>query len=284
MIRHALAEGWLLISQRKGVSVILALALAVPICLAGVALSVNRWIAPMVELSRAEPAVAVLLHPQLTEDQRQQWLEAQSRAHQGWRIEAVPPHELTQRLTHWFPYLTDLLEGEGGAILPPMVEVTSDDPEGVAALLDDPSVIAVGPRSSLHGLLRKTSRQLGWLLGFGSAVLLASAGLLAAVWVHLELFRHGDEITIMRLIGATESAVRGPFLVAVVAPGVLAALLSVTGTVLAVEALSRVVVGLGLPPLPVAPATLILEAAAACLLPLAAAAITLHRHAATDFE
>jgi len=36
MIHHALSEGLLLLRQRAGVSVILALALAVPIALAGV--------------------------------------------------------------------------------------------------------------------------------------------------------------------------------------------------------------------------------------------------------
>ena len=223
MIRHALAEGWLLLRQRSAVSVILALALAVPICLAGVTLAVSRWIQPMVELTRDDNVVAVLLHPHMDEGQRRQWIEEQEQAHGEWQIETVPPAELAQRLTHWFPYLSDLLEGEAGDLLPPLVEVTADDPDSVNVLLDSPAVIAVGPRSSLHRLLRETSRQMGWLLGLISAVLLASAGLLAAVWVHLELYRHADEITIMRLIGATESAVRGPFLVAVVAPGLLAA-------------------------------------------------------------
>lgn len=284
MIRHALAEGWLLISQRKGVSLILALALAVPFCLAGVTLTAVRWLEPMVELARNENAVAVLLHPHLTEGQRQKWLEEQRQAHQEWQIESVPTHELAGRLTHWFPYLGDLLEGDAGELLPPLVEITTDDPDSLKPLLDDASVIAVGPRSGLHRLLRRTSREMAWFLGLVSAVLLASAGLLAAVWVHLELYRHGDEITIMRLIGATESAVRGPFLVAVVAPGVLAAVVSVVGTVAAVEALSAVLVTLGLPRLELAAGTLVLEAAAACLLPLATAAITLHRHATADFD
>jgi cell division protein FtsX len=284
VIRHALAEGWILISQRKAVSLILALALAVPFCLAGVTLTVVRWLEPMVKLARNQDAVAVLLHPHLTEEERQQWLENQQQAHQEWRIESVPTPELAGRLTHWFPYLGDLLDGEAGELLPPLVEITTDDPETVRSLLDNPSVIAVGPRSSLHRLLRTTSREMAWFLGLVSAVLLASAGLLASVWVHLELYRHGDEITIMRLIGATESAVRGPFLVAVVAPGVLAAVVSVLGTVAAVEALSAVLVTLGLPRLDLGTGTLALEAAAACLLPLATATITLHRHAAVDFE
>ena len=51
MIRHALAEGWLLLRHRGGVSAILALALAIPICLAGLTWSMMRWMGPLVDLA-----------------------------------------------------------------------------------------------------------------------------------------------------------------------------------------------------------------------------------------
>jgi len=61
MIRHAVAEGWLLLRQRGAVSLVLALALAVPISLAGMGLTIRHWLGPMVGLSGQSSTVAVLL-------------------------------------------------------------------------------------------------------------------------------------------------------------------------------------------------------------------------------
>jgi len=284
MIRHALAEGWLLLRHRGLVSLFLALALAIPIGLAGVTLSVMRWLEPAVGTVDRANVVAVLLHPHMGDAQRAAWLESQRRDHPEWRLEVVAPEQLAQRLIHWFPYLKDLLERDGGAMLPPLVEITTADPESVAVLERSPAVIAVGPRTPLTSLLGRVSRGLGIALAAASVVLLMSAVLLAAVWVHLELYRHADEITIMRLVGATESTIRGPFLVATAAPGLVAGALAALGTSAVVEALSGMAEVLGLPGLTVSPGLLAAQAGAGVVLPLAAAAITLMRHAAVDDE
>ncbi|MBW2527930.1 MAG: hypothetical protein JRI23_27365, partial [Deltaproteobacteria bacterium] len=230
MIRHAVAEGWLLLRHRGLVSLFLALALAIPISLAGVTWAVMRWLEPVVGTTDRANVVAVLLHPHMDDEQREDWLRSQRDDHPGWRLEIVAPEQLALRLSHWFPYLRDLLEQDGGAMLPPLVEITTDDPESVAVLERSPAVIAVGPRTPLRSLLGRVSRGLGLALASTSVVLLISAGLLAAVWVHLELYRHADEITIMRLVGATEPAIRGPFLVAAAAPGLVAGVLAVLAT------------------------------------------------------
>jgi cell division transport system permease protein len=118
------------------------------------------------------------------------------------------------------------------------------------------------------------------VLGVFSAVLLLAASLFAAVWVHLELYRHADEITIMRLVGATESAIRGPFLVVTLAPGMVAAVLAGVATLSGVGWMSRLVAVLGLPRLEVSSFVLVLQAALAFGLPLTSALLTLWRHAA----
>jgi cell division transport system permease protein len=216
--------------------------------------------------------------------QRTAWLDAQRREHLEWRLEVVPPEQLAQRLGHWFPYLEDLLAREGGAMLPSLVEITTADPESVAVLERSPAVIAVGPRTPLTRLLGRVSRSLVVALSATSAVLLIAAALLAAVWVHLELYRHADEITIMRLVGATEPAIRGPFLVATAAPGLVAGVLAVLGTSAVVDGLSGLAGVLGLPPVTVSPWLLAAQAGVGVALPLAAAAITLMRHAAVEGE
>lgn len=284
MIRHALAEGWFLLKSRWIVSGVLAVALAIPIGLAGVTWSVMRWLEPVVGLEVQATVVPVLLHPHMDAAQRRQWLADQRQRHPEWQIEEVSQQRLAERLTRWFPYLGDLLEEGGDSMLSPLVEIATSEPATIDEIVDSPAVIAVGPRSSIYASLGRTARALGWVLGVFSVLLLVAATLFVAVWVHLELYRHNDEVTIMRLVGATESTIRGPFFVASIVPGAIAAALAFGGTRLTVAWLSRLLGVLGLPPVSVPGPVPVLEVILACGLPLAAAAFTLSRHAATDFE
>jgi cell division transport system permease protein len=282
MIHHAVSEGLLLLRQRAGTSAILALALAVPIALAGVGMAVNSWLDPVAELSSRQSSVAVLLRPQLDADLRGRWVAEQSAAHPGWTITEVSSEELAERLGRWFPYLEDLV-GTGDASMPPLIEIATADVDSLSGLEDLPEVLAVGPQSSVQQLLGRVARRLSVAVAVLSAVLLAAAVLLAVVWVHLELYRHADELTIMRLVGATEGTIRGPFVVAVGVTGAAAGGLAVFGTMAAAAALSRMVTVLGLPGVVVTPAQMVVELAIAVILPVAAAAVTLSRHAAEEF-
>lgn len=283
MIRHALAEGWLLLRQRGGVSIVLSLALAVPISLAGVGLTLKQWLAPVAVMSEQTSTVALLLHPRMDQQQRQRWIDDESAAHPEWKITEVPTEELVGRLQRWFPYLEGLMT-TGDATLPPLVEIVTADADSVATLDGRHQVLAVGPRSSIQQTLGRSARSLGWIIAGVSAVLLAGALLLAAIWVHLELYRHGDEITIMRLVGATERTIRGPFLVAVAAPGAVAGALAVAGSLVTVGGLSRLTATLGLPEVQISATTLVLQVVTGLILPLVVAVITLARHATVELE
>jgi cell division protein FtsX len=267
--------------HRVLVSLGLAVSLAVPVCLAGVSWTVIAWLGPVAEMAANADVVPVLLHPLMSEEQRQEWVSEQRAAHPEWRVEEVSPSDLAARLTRWFPYLSDLLEDDGG-MLTPLIEITTRDPESVGALEGSPAVVAIGPRSSVQRTVGSSARAVGTVLVLTSAMLLLAATVFAAVWVHLELYRHSDEITIMRLVGATEPAVRGPFLFACAAPGVAAAVLAAVGTSLAVGRLSVLTASLGLPDLRLSIPVLAMEAMLACGLPLTAAAVVLSRHAAAD--
>jgi cell division protein FtsX len=281
-MRHALVEGWLLLRSRGLVSPVLAVALAIPISLAGVTLSVRQWLAPVIDLGERESVVAVLVHPGLDAGERRAWIAEKARQHPGWTLEEVPPEELAQRLSSWFPYLEDVLGREGPGILPPMVEITTTDPESVSVVNDEAEVLAVGPTSSVNRVVGRAGRRLASVLFAVAVGLVAGAVLLAAVWVHLELHRHADEIAIMRLMGATETTVRGPFFVAVTVPAVLAAVLSVTTTLGVVGWLARLLAPLGLTGVGASIPVLAGQVAGAVGLPLIAALITLERHATTD--
>ena len=282
MMRHAFAEGWLLLKNRGLVSPVLALALAIPISLAGITVSVRGWLDPVMDMADSEIVITVLLHPRLDEGARRAWIDRQAARHPGWRIEAVAPEALADRMSNWFPYLEDLLEREGSALLPPMVEITTREPQKVAALSDDDEVLAVGPTSSVNRIVGRTARRLAVVLVAIAAALVASAVLLAAVWVHLEVHRNAEEIAIMRLMGATEATVRGPFLVAVAAPSLVAAAASVLATVIVVAWLGRLAAPLGLAVGGVPVIIPAVQVLGAVVLPLGAALITLERYAAAE--
>ncbi len=282
MTARALEEGLALLRRRGAVSAVLALSLAVPMSLAGFTISLGLWARPLVALERQTTVVRVLLHPRMDAAQRQDWRADQARLHPDWRLTEVDKATLEERLKVWFPYLQDLLEGENPVELPTLVEVEAGDPEQVTALGEGPAVIAVGPTSSVDRILGLMARRVGWLLGGISAVLMASAFLLAATWIHLEVYRHADEITIMRLVGATEGAIRSPFLVAALIPGICAGLAASGGAWYLVHLVASLVDAMGLTP-PAYPVWLpAAEIAVGMILPVAAAVVTMARHARAD--
>lgn len=279
MIRHVVAEGWLLVRSRLIVTVGLAIALAVPVSLAGITVTARQWLAPVIDLSERDSVVAVLLHPRLSATDRRDWIERQAAMHEDWQLDEVPPETLAERLGSWFPYLRDVLDREGPEMLPPLVEVTTHAPDEVAALRASPDVLAVGPTSSVNRAVGTVARRFATVLVLIAAALAASAMLLAAVWVHLELHRHAEEIAIMRLMGATEAMVRGPFVLAVTVPGIIAAAVSAVMTTSVVAWLVRVAAPIGVSSPSSTTLVLTAQVVVAVGLPLAVALVTLERHA-----
>jgi cell division protein FtsX len=131
VIAHALAEGWLLLRHRGATSVVLALALAVPISLAGVGLTFDLWLQPVAVLSTQTGTVAVLLHPRLDDEARRAWIAGEAAAHPEWSLNEVSAEELAERLRRWFPYLDELLVS-GDASVPPLIEIATTDPDSVS--------------------------------------------------------------------------------------------------------------------------------------------------------
>ena len=269
--------------ERAAVSVILTLALAVPIALAGVGLDIYLWLDPVAEDAAGNSTVAVLLHPRLGPEERGRWMAERSREHPDWTIAEVSSDDLAERLQRWFPYLRDLLQ-TGDVSLPPLIEISTADPGSVESLQGRSEILAIGPRSSIQQTLARVARRLAGIMAGVSGVLLAGAFLLASVWVHLELYRHGDEITIMRLVGATEGTIRGPFLFAVVAPGLVAGAMAAFVSTVTVAGLSRLTTALGLSAIAAPPVVIVAQIAVGGLLPLLAATFTLARHANAEVE
>ena len=251
--------------------------------IAGVGGAVQRWLGPVAAMGGRASTVAVLLHPELELEQRRQWVEQVLETHPDWEVSEVSAEDLIDRLQRWVPYLEELV-GTGDASMPPLIEISTANLESLAALQNQPEVLAVGPQSSIQQLLGRVASRLSWVIGALSVILAAGAVLLAAIWVHLELYRHADELTIMRLVGATEGTIRGPFLVAVGVPGAVAGLVAVAVSRVTTVGLSRMVMVLGLPAVTMTPDIILIQLAASVVLPLVAAALTLARHASEEFE
>ena len=128
-------KGFVVLRERAAVSVILALALGVPIALAGVGLTLHRWLGPVADLSGQRSSVAVLLHPQMEAGERRRWIAELAVGHPDWTVSEVSSSDLTERLQRWFPYLEDLMDS-GDATLPPLVEILTEDPDSVTELED----------------------------------------------------------------------------------------------------------------------------------------------------
>ena len=284
MIRHSISEATGLLRQRAMVGLALAAALAVPIALGGLTLFLAAWLHPYVQSQTPAEAVNVLLRPQVGAAERAAWIADVTKRHPAWKVQAVPPDELANRLVQWFPYLKGVLTTRGNDLLPDLVEVVAADPAQVSLLARDPKVLAVGPTSSVRrGLQTAGSRIAAGLSGLTLFLLLA-AGLLAAVWIHLGMYRHADEITIQRLVGATEAAIRGPFLAVILVTGLVAGVLGVGITVLMVSGVERIAAILGLSHPQLALWIPLLQVATAVLLPLVSSWVALARHSELDLD
>ncbi len=284
MIRHHLSEGLSLLGERPVVSAGLTVAISVALSLGGLTLAVALWAHPLLVRGAESTPVSVLLRPQVQGQVLTRWLTATEKAHPEWRLHTVPHEEIARRLGERFPYLRGLLEEEGPDLLPPMLEVTAPDPGSVRSLEKSPAVLAVGPVSTIQETLSRLSRRLEALLAAVTAALVAVAFLMASIWVHLELYRHSDEIAIMRLVGATESSIRGPYLVSAAIPGLAAGVAAAAATRAGAAWLARLTSAVGLPTVS-APAWLLPGLVLFGLaVPLGAAAWTLSRHAHMESE
>lgn len=217
-------EAGLNIVRSAKVSLLAVVTIAVSLYVGGVFLLFSTNLAGRLEAWRSEALVTIYLEPDAAPEQieplRQTALET------AWTttVETVSPEQAARRFGELFPSLADLV-AEGGAAspantrLPASLEIAYD-PAAVGSagferwletLGAAPAVTMVDDdRDWLRQLetVLGVARVIGWTLG---GVLLAAAVLTSASVIRLTAYIHRDEIAIMRLVGATEFYIRGPF-------------------------------------------------------------------------
>lgn len=166
----------------------------------------------------------------------------------GWvdGLRDVSAAEAATRFRTTFPRLSDLVDVWEGELFPPSIEAslssTTADPtlfeEWLSGLRAHPAALMVEADQDWLDQLTLALDVLrvgGVVLG---ALFLVAAALTAASVLRLIAQMHGEEIAIMRLVGATEFYIRGPFYLEGLIQGLIGAFLAVVALAVGFRALA----------------------------------------------
>lgn len=202
------------------VSLLAILTIAVSLLVGGVFLVAGGNLARVVERARDESRVVAYLEPDTASGRVRELASALGDDPRVAEIRVVTAEEARKRFVEIFPSLADLV-AEGDGALPPSVEIevrpgeaAGEDREpwleelratpGVTMVDDDRDWVA--QLSAVVAVVRG----LGLALG---GVLLGAAVFTIGSVIRLTAYLYEEEMTIMRLVGATEFFIRGPFYV-----------------------------------------------------------------------
>jgi len=201
------------------VSLLAILTIAMSIFIGGTFLLLSGNLSRVVENWRQEAKIIVYLHSQSTPTEIERVRSLAAEADWVTAVEEVSGSQASSRFRETFPSVQDLLKSWEDEPLPASLELSFlPVPEGqggfdtwLASLRQDPAVIMVDDdRDWLHQLdaFIAILRGLGAVVG---AALLGAAVVTIASVIRLTAYLYRDEIAVMRLVGATELYIRGPF-------------------------------------------------------------------------
>jgi cell division transport system permease protein len=217
------------------VSLLAVSTIAVSLLVGGAFLLASDNLARAAARWREQTRVVVYLRPGLPPATAER-LAAEARRGPAWvrGVEIVSPREAAARFRGSFPALGDLLEGWGEEPLPATLEIevartavpAAEVERWAAGWRARPEVEMVDDDrewlGQLEGLIAVV-RAVGLALG---GVLLVAAVFTIGSVIRLTAYLQQEEISILRLVGATEFFVRGPFYAAGLLQGLLGAALA----------------------------------------------------------
>ena len=218
------------------VSLLAVLTIAVSLLVGGVFLVAGGNLARVVERARDESRVVAYLETETPAARAAELAAALGADPRVAEARVVTSEEARERFVEIFPSLADLVE-EGEGALPPSVEIVvrpgaaaGDDRDpwleelratpGVTMVDDDRDWVA--QLSAVVAVVRG----LGLALG---GVLLGAAVFTIGSVIRLTAYLYEEEMTIMRLVGATEFFIRGPFYAEGLLQGLLGGVLAAGG-------------------------------------------------------
>ncbi|MGE0638806.1 MAG: cell division protein FtsX [Thermoanaerobaculia bacterium] len=211
------------------VSLLAILTIAVSLFLSGALFLASQNLAHTVRSWRSEARFVVYLERSTDTARRAELLSLVRDSPWTGEVVEVSSEEAGRRFARAFPSLAELVEGRGGE-LPVSFEARLRDPgatestpfsDWVAAIRAEPGVEMV---DADQDWIEQVETLLALVRGLGLAltiILLGASVFTIASVVRLTSFLYRDEIAVMRLVGATEFFIRGPFYVEGVLQGVL---------------------------------------------------------------
>lgn len=219
------------------VSLLAILTITVSLFLTGMFLLVSNNLRHVVESWRAESKVVVYVRPEATTETVQELEERLRHSPGTLDITAVDAETAKQRFQGAFPSMADLLEGWGEDPLPRSFELRLEKERLLDAqfgpwldtLRRDPAVMMVDDDRDWLEQLEAVVLILQGLALLVGGILLATAVFTISSVIRLTAYLYRDEIAVMRLVGATEFFIRGPFYLEGFLQGLCGGLMAVGG-------------------------------------------------------
>jgi cell division transport system permease protein len=243
-LSYFVSEAWRSLWRSWKVSLLAILTIGVSLFLCGAFLVTFRNLSRVVSQWRKEVAVVVYLPLDASPAQIDDLRFVLGAPHWVRGVAEVDTQEAARRFEETFPRLAELTRVGEGDLFPPSLEATVDptrlDPalfeEWIAGIRLHPAALMVDADQEWLDQLAAAVRMVragGILLG---TVLLGAAALTTSSILRLIAHAHREEIAIMRLVGATEFYIRGPFYFEGLLQGVAGGALAIAGIVLAFQA------------------------------------------------
>ncbi len=219
-IAYFLREASVSLFRSWKVSLLAISTITMSLFLGGSFLLVSGNLRSMIDSWKSESAIAIYLEEDSTSDDLTRLEQMLGKARWVSKVVVVTPSMAHQRFSRAFPSLVDLLEGWGEDPLPASLEVYLDpnrqrDPQALATwftdLGKDPAVVMVDDDRDWLNQLEAVVfalEALGTLLG---VILLTTAVFTISSVIRLTAYLYREEIAVMRMVGATEFFIRGPF-------------------------------------------------------------------------
>ena len=228
------------------VSLLAILTIAMSIFIGGTFMLLSGNMGHLVETWRAEAKIIVYTKGSLTTDELDRVRSLAAEPEWVTSVDEIAGPEASSRFRAIFPSVGDLLESWQEEPLPASLELSFDPSLAAAGSFDswlakvraDPVVILVDDDRDWLGQL---DTFVGILRGLGLVVglaLLGAAVVTIASVIRLTAYLYRDEIEVMRLVGATELYIRGPFFFEGLIQGFLGGLLAISGLYAAFLALN----------------------------------------------
>jgi cell division transport system permease protein len=205
--------------------------------LLGLFIALFSWVNSWTDHVREDVQVRIFLQDSTTEAQRNALHTELAGFPETGRIDYVSREEAWESMKQKYPELT---ENSPSNPLPASFEVMPNDANQVGALAARLDPLPPGVESFTYGE-KKTERIVSvtnvikYIFLLGSIILLIASTILIANTIRLSIFSRRREIEVMKLVGASNWFVRGPFMLEGLICGLLGAIAAVILLLLARE-------------------------------------------------